>query len=317
MSINGLRVIFDPHTLEANEERPFAASRHRSKRIRKKLLKRFGGEFRNQPCMWFYCGTVFAHPSFRLSSRQLREVNYEQPNRQPAQGPHRPCALQGTGRAFQSRVGSSNRCPCRLSHVHQGAAGLIWPCLRAAEPVATAPAPTGTRERPAPARLGALELNGAREPAPRLELRTLRRTRSYWQHGVPVRHRPRAVRHRQDGLLHLRHWLFDRHISNAQCHHASALGRRLRSVQGSTVGHNRRLRDRSSPRRRREMFKLHHDTARSREAVLHMHQAWMAARIVKCTTKARTNANPDSASLPIWTQDYSNTVMVRPERKLS
>jgi hypothetical protein len=102
MSINGPRVIFDPHTLEANEERPFAASRHRSKRIRKKLLKRFGGEFRNQPCMWFYCGTVFAHPSFRLSSRQLREVNYEQPNRQPAQGPHRPCALQGTGRAFHT-----------------------------------------------------------------------------------------------------------------------------------------------------------------------------------------------------------------------
>jgi hypothetical protein len=65
MSINGLRIIFDPHALEATEERLFPSSRHRSKRIRKKLQKRFGGEFRVRPCMWIYHGTVFAHPSFR------------------------------------------------------------------------------------------------------------------------------------------------------------------------------------------------------------------------------------------------------------
>ena len=66
-----------------------------------------------------------------------------------------------------------------------------------------------------------------------------------------------------------------------------------------------------------EMFELRLDTARSREAVLHMHQAWTAAGIVKCSSHAHSSADHDSASLPIWTQDHSAVVMGRPEVRLS
>jgi hypothetical protein len=72
----GLRIIFDRNALEATEERLFPASRHRSKRIRKKLLKRFGGEFRMQPCMWCYRDRIVAHPSFRS---QLETATRGQP----------------------------------------------------------------------------------------------------------------------------------------------------------------------------------------------------------------------------------------------
>lgn len=63
--IGGLRIIFDENALADTQERLFPASKHRSKRIHKKLVKRFGGEFRKQPCMWRVPGAIIAHPSFR------------------------------------------------------------------------------------------------------------------------------------------------------------------------------------------------------------------------------------------------------------
>jgi hypothetical protein len=61
-----MKIIFDPNALAATEERLFPVSRHRSKRILKKLFKRHGGEFRKQPCMWRVGDNVIvAHPSFR------------------------------------------------------------------------------------------------------------------------------------------------------------------------------------------------------------------------------------------------------------
>jgi hypothetical protein len=72
--IHGLRIIFDPNALEATEERLFPASRHRSKRIRKKLLTRFGGEFRKQPCMWRYRDRIVAHPSYRAQFEAATRV---------------------------------------------------------------------------------------------------------------------------------------------------------------------------------------------------------------------------------------------------
>ena len=61
----GTRIIFDMNALEATQERLFPESKHRSKRIHKKLVKRFGGEFRMQPCMWQTPIGIIAHPSFR------------------------------------------------------------------------------------------------------------------------------------------------------------------------------------------------------------------------------------------------------------
>ena len=60
-----MNVIFDPNALADTQERLFPTSRHRSKRIRKKLLKRHGGEFRKQPCIWRAGYQIIAHPSFR------------------------------------------------------------------------------------------------------------------------------------------------------------------------------------------------------------------------------------------------------------
>ena len=61
----GVRIAFSPHALEATKERKFPTSRHRSKRIHKKLIKRFGGEFVMVPCMFQTPAGVIAHPSFK------------------------------------------------------------------------------------------------------------------------------------------------------------------------------------------------------------------------------------------------------------
>lgn len=65
MVIGGMRVIFTVDAMEDTAERTFPVSRHRSKRIHKKLVKRFGGEFRKRPCIFWSKDTIFAHPSFK------------------------------------------------------------------------------------------------------------------------------------------------------------------------------------------------------------------------------------------------------------
>lgn len=60
-----INIVFTPHALKETNERLFPPSRHRSARIRKKLIKRFGGEFRKQPCMWHFQGTLYCHPALR------------------------------------------------------------------------------------------------------------------------------------------------------------------------------------------------------------------------------------------------------------
>lgn len=64
MLFGGLTIRFDANALEETTERNFPPSKNRSARIRKKLIKRFGGEFRKQPCMWQAGNVVYAHPSF-------------------------------------------------------------------------------------------------------------------------------------------------------------------------------------------------------------------------------------------------------------
>lgn len=65
MTFGGINIIFSMNALEATEVRLFPVSRHRSKRLRKKLIKRHGGEFRMQPCIWQTPIGIVAHPSFR------------------------------------------------------------------------------------------------------------------------------------------------------------------------------------------------------------------------------------------------------------
>ena len=63
--LGGMRIIYDSNALKATTERLFPESRHRSARIRKKLIKRFGGEFYQQPCIWRAGDTIIAHPVYR------------------------------------------------------------------------------------------------------------------------------------------------------------------------------------------------------------------------------------------------------------
>lgn len=59
------RIVFTANALAETEERNFPASRNRSKRIYKKLVKRFGGEFRKEPAMWRVGGVIYAHPALK------------------------------------------------------------------------------------------------------------------------------------------------------------------------------------------------------------------------------------------------------------
>jgi hypothetical protein len=52
-----------PHALIETDERLFPVSKHRSKRIRKKLIKRFGGEFRKKPGAFRMGNQIFMHPA--------------------------------------------------------------------------------------------------------------------------------------------------------------------------------------------------------------------------------------------------------------
>lgn len=65
MMYAGMRLIFTASALKDSNERTFPVSRHRSKRIHKKLVKRFGGEFRKVPAIYSTRDTIFAHPSFK------------------------------------------------------------------------------------------------------------------------------------------------------------------------------------------------------------------------------------------------------------
>lgn len=76
MSFRGLTIVFDANVLETTKERLFPESKHRSKRIHKKLIKRFGGEFRRVPAMFLIKGQLWAHPALRDQIKaQLEAAN--------------------------------------------------------------------------------------------------------------------------------------------------------------------------------------------------------------------------------------------------
>jgi hypothetical protein len=59
------QIVFSPSCLRDSPVRLFPESVHRSARIRKKLIKRFGGEFLRVPAMFVVNGVLYAHPSHR------------------------------------------------------------------------------------------------------------------------------------------------------------------------------------------------------------------------------------------------------------
>jgi hypothetical protein len=64
-TIMGLNVTFSPHALENIDVRLFPESRHRSRRIHKKLCKRFGGEFKKVPVMFKGPQGIICHPALK------------------------------------------------------------------------------------------------------------------------------------------------------------------------------------------------------------------------------------------------------------
>ena len=52
-------------------ERLFPRSRHRSRRVRKKLIRRFGGEFRMLPAIWRMGDTILVHPALAREVEHL------------------------------------------------------------------------------------------------------------------------------------------------------------------------------------------------------------------------------------------------------
>lgn len=67
--MNVVRIIFSPYALKDTDVRNFPVSKNRSRRIHKKLVRRFGSEFRKAPCMWRSGNIIFAHPSFEAQLR--------------------------------------------------------------------------------------------------------------------------------------------------------------------------------------------------------------------------------------------------------
>lgn len=65
MRAGAMPIFYSTFITRETEERLFPASRHRSARIRKKLMKRHGGEYRQVPTIYQAGGTIYAHPSFR------------------------------------------------------------------------------------------------------------------------------------------------------------------------------------------------------------------------------------------------------------
>jgi len=73
--LGGLPIIVSNMALKETTERLFPASRHRSRRIHKKLLKRFGSEFRMVPAIWKTPHSIIMHPD--LYAQMKERIAYE------------------------------------------------------------------------------------------------------------------------------------------------------------------------------------------------------------------------------------------------
>ena len=61
--VPGVEIVVSDLALKDSDVRLFPESKHRSRRIHKKLVKRFGGEFRKVPCVWRMPDKIVMHPA--------------------------------------------------------------------------------------------------------------------------------------------------------------------------------------------------------------------------------------------------------------
>ena len=78
MMYAGHEVVITLNAMCETEVRLFPESKHRSKRIRKKLLKRFGGEFKMEPAAFQVGNRIVMHPSLY---EELKLKANNRPNR--------------------------------------------------------------------------------------------------------------------------------------------------------------------------------------------------------------------------------------------
>jgi len=62
-TLNGIPIVVSSIALETTQERLFPNSKNRSRRIHKKLVKRFGGEFRRVPTIFRTAQAIIMHPA--------------------------------------------------------------------------------------------------------------------------------------------------------------------------------------------------------------------------------------------------------------
>jgi hypothetical protein len=78
-ALGAMPIIVSDHALKETTERLFPASRHRSKRIHKKLLKRFGGEFRKVPAIWKTPNSIIMHPELYAQMKERMAYEHSRP----------------------------------------------------------------------------------------------------------------------------------------------------------------------------------------------------------------------------------------------
>jgi hypothetical protein len=94
----GIRLICSHMALKDGDVRLFPESKNRSKRIHKKLVKRFGGEFKKVPAIYRMGDTLVAHPDvFHLVKQEIANARSPDPtaNQYPAIAPTRAATVQG------------------------------------------------------------------------------------------------------------------------------------------------------------------------------------------------------------------------------
>ena len=63
-SFHGVRIVVSEHALEETDVPLFPVNPDRKPRVQKKLLKRFGSQFKRVPCIWTTAdGGIVCHPS--------------------------------------------------------------------------------------------------------------------------------------------------------------------------------------------------------------------------------------------------------------
>ena len=76
-TLHGIRIVVSKHALRETTERLFPASRHRSRRIHKTLVKRHGSVFRRVPAIWKTPEGLFVHPQEYAALRAALRARME------------------------------------------------------------------------------------------------------------------------------------------------------------------------------------------------------------------------------------------------